>query len=291
MIDAAVIALRLLQYVSGSILMGSALFLVYAWPGDTAALRWPKPLLSASALVLAVSTAFGLVAQTIQLAGSVELGLTSESLQAVIGTMGLGKAALVRANAGVVAALVLLMPRRRSTWALSGALGTLAVTSFAWMGHGAATEGGAGTLHLLADIVHALTAATWIGALIAFVLLVRTADRSALLIALNRFSAIGGPLVALLAASGLVNGWFLVGPYHLGGLFTTPYGRLLLLKLALVVGMLGLAAANRWRHTPELERRESKAAVRRSVTFEAVLGLLVLALVAWFGMLEPPGLA
>ena len=63
MIDAAVIALRLLQYVSGSILMGSALFLVYAWPGDTAALRWTRPLLGASALVLAVSSVLGVVVQ------------------------------------------------------------------------------------------------------------------------------------------------------------------------------------------------------------------------------------
>jgi putative copper resistance protein D len=291
MIDAAVIALRLLQYVSGSILMGSALFLVYAWPGDTAALRWPRPLLGASALVLAVSSVLGLVVQTVQLAGSLELGLSRESLQAVIGTMGLGKAALVRAIAGVLAALILLLPRRRSTWALSSSLGTLAVASFAWMGHGGATEGGGGALHLLADIVHVLTAAIWVGALAAFALLVRTADRSTLLLALHRFSAIGVPLVALLAVSGLVNGWFLVGPHHLDGLLTTPYGRLLLLKLALVAGMLGLAAANRWRHTPELARGMSKAAVRRSLTLEAALGLLVLGLVAWFGMLEAPGLA
>jgi len=289
-IDAAVIVLRLLQYVGGSVLFGSALFLIYALrrrvsPG------WGRPLLLGGAVTLALAALLGLVAQTIALAGSVELGLTAESLRAMLGTS-LGRAALARSAAGGLAtAALLVMPERTSRGAVAGVLGGLAVASFAWMGHGAASEGPGATVHLLADMIHALAAGLWIGGLVGFALLVRSADRSTLLGALHRFSAIGIPVVALVAASGLVNAWYMIGPHHLAGLFTTAYGRLLVLKLAAFGAMLAFAAANRWRHTEALARGVSKAAVRSSLTAEALLGIVVLALVAWFGMLDPPGLA
>jgi putative copper resistance protein D len=102
-------------------------------------------------------------------------------------------------------------------------------------------------------------------------------------------------LVAILVASGLINSWFLVGPERLPGLVTTPYGQLLLLKLGLFVGMLGLAASNRFRLTPALAasldsdagQERALAALRRSLILESSLAFAVLGLVAWFGMLAP----
>jgi putative copper resistance protein D len=158
------------------------------------------------------------------------------------------------------------------------------------MGHGAATEGAGAQVHLVSDVAHALSAAIWIGALVGFVMLIRyQAERSTLETALSRFSVVGVPVVAVLVATGLANSWFLVGLDNLGALFTSPYGRLLLVKLAAFVGMLGLAGLNRWRNTRALARDgEPLFLLRFSVNFEALLGLFVLALVAWFGMLEPP---
>ena len=60
--------------------------------------------------------------------------------------------------------------------------------------------------------------------------------------------------------------------------------------------MLGLAAANRYRLTPALNRGlntrlgqdKALADLRRSLAIETALGLGVLALVAWFGTLPPP---
>jgi putative copper resistance protein D len=102
-------------------------------------------------------------------------------------------------------------------------------------------------------------------------------------------------LVAVLVATGLVNGWFLVGPTRLAGLWTTPYGLLLSVKLALFAGMLALAAANRFRLTPALGAAldgavgptEALSALRRSLLVETSLAFAVLGLVAWFGMLAP----
>ena len=226
----------------------------------------------------------------IAMAGSVELGLTGESLQAML-EMSLGKAALVRAIAATAALpLLLVLPRGRPLWVLTGLLGGVAVASFAWMGHGAASEGAGAQLHLWADIAHALLAALWIGALLGFVMLVLSgADARVLHIALARFSAVGVPLVALLAATGLVNSWFLVGPDNFGTLVTTDYGRGLSLKLVVLVAMLVLASLNRWRHTAAVAKEgTSNPALRATLITEALLGVIILALVAWFGMLEPP---
>jgi putative copper resistance protein D len=303
MLEPAVIVLRLLQYTAGSVLMGSALFAVYALPlrgpGSAAESRWPRPLLMAAAAVLAVAAALGLAAQTVVLAGSVGAGLTAEALSAVVGGMSLGMAALVRVLAAAAAFVVLLLARPgRAPWVPVALLGATAVASFGWMGHGVATEGVTGGYHLAADIVHALTAAVWVGALVAFVFLLRErTDLATLHGALRRFSRLGVPLVAALLLSGLVNAWFLVGLDGIARLATTPYGGLLLAKLAMVAAMLALAAANRNRHTPAIESEiagvapdpANLARLRRSITLEAALGLTVLAAVAWFGTLQPIG--
>ena len=216
--------------------------------------------------------------------------MTKESLQIMIAT-GLGKAAIVRAAAAMLAVpLLLLLASGRALWIVTGLLGAVGVASFAWMGHGAATEGAGAELHLFADMAHALIAGVWIGALIGFLmLLLFGSKRETLRTALLRFSGVGVPLIVLLVATGLVNSWFLVGLDKLGSLLTTDYGRLLLVKLALFAVMLVLAGLNRWRHTEAISSAgKSLAPLRASITAEALLGILVLGAVAWFGMLEPP---
>lgn len=305
MAELAVIILRLVQYSAASVLMGSALFCVYALPahGPASALRWPKPLLLGAALVLAAGTLLGLIAQTATLAGSLADALTADSLTAVIAQMDFGKAALARAAFALVAAVwVAVMPPGRALWIGAGLLGALAAATFGWMGHGPATDGSGHTLHLAADILHALAAAAWLGALAAFAWLVSPARQSferlaATAEALRRFSPLGIALVATLAATGLVNAGFLVGTDVRAALHDR-YGQLLALKLVLFAGMLALAALHRQRSAPALAARvasrampqdDALASLRRSLLAEALLGFAVLALVAWFGTLPPPG--
>ena len=306
MLDTAVIVLRFVQYGAAAILMGSPLFFLYALPQSSTSaastLGWPKPLLAGAAAMLLLATVAGLLFQTAAMAGSLSEGLKPDSLAAVLGGMNLGKSALVRAPLSLIAlAVVLFIRPGRSLWLVLAALGTLAAASFSWMGHGAATDGPGHEVHLIADIVHSWAAAVWVGALVSFVLMLSSSGRDAerlraLHRALHRFSSVGTLLVTVLVASGLVNSWFLVGIDHISGLSTTDYGRLLLVKLVCFLGMLGLAAANRFWHTPALNvsletangDRTSVSDLRRSLIIEALLGFGVLALVAWFGMLEPP---
>jgi putative copper resistance protein D len=304
-LEPAVIFLRLAQYAGAMILFGSSLFLLYALPaggaGSGAQLGWSRRLLVWSAAGLVAASVLGLLAQTAILAGSIREGLTTASLSAVITSMSMGPSSLVRAGAGAMAlaALTTLRPGRTLWWTCAG-LGAAACASFAWIGHGATTEGPPGLLHLAADILHALAAGVWIGALVVFLGLLRRPgddldlDR-VLHKALHDFSGVGTALVATLVATGLVNSWFLVGPTRLSGLWTTPYGQLLSLKLALFVGMLALAAANRFLHTPALgaaldgapSQGPALAALRRSLLWETALSLAVLGLVAWLGTLAP----
>lgn len=306
MLEAAVIALRLLQYAGAMVLMGSSLFFIYALPssgeGSAAQSRWTRPLLIGAGLVLALAAILGIAAQSSVLAGSVSEGLKAETLKAVVSGMDLGKAAIVRAVAAILAVVCLLAfkPARRS-WTVAAVLGAVATASLAWMGHGAATEGPLGLLHLVSDILHALAAAFWIGALATFFGLLAappaaSAARHTVYHALHGFSGIGSVSVAVLVATGALNSWILVGLDHVSALWTTPYGRLLTLKLILFAAMLGLAAANRFRHTPALGRvlgdnTSSEPALRelrRSVVLETALGVGVLATVAWLGVLAPP---
>ena len=172
----------------------------------------------------------------------------------------------------------------------------------AWTGHGAAGEGTAGTGQLIADIIHLLGAGAWFGALIALsIMLFRSvASVTEEYLHLNHrllkeFSVAGTVIVALVFGTGVVNSWMLVGPQNVLNLFDTLYGRLLAAKIALFGLMLALAAANRFTLTPALEHAlqgggvpSALAKLRKSLIIELSLAVIVIALVAWLGTLQPP---
>lgn len=199
---------------------------------------------------------------------------------------------------GVLAAAPL--SRRRSTAAsawIGLVLALFLLVSLAWAGHGAATAGAAGDLHLLGDIAHLVGAGAWLGTLPPFVLLLVWARRSEGTIAprlahavTRRLSLVAVISVAILLAGGLVNTWFLAGTVP--ALVGTAYGRLLLAKIALFVAMLVVAAVNLLRLSPLLSLGAAPRTVRwlgRNALVETGLGLGVLAIVAVIGVL-PPGL-
>lgn len=304
MIEPALIVVRLAQYLGAMILMGSSLFFLCskAETGFAGLGARRRRLLLAAAAVLAISAPAAILLQSVLFTGSFAEGLKPENLGAVATGMALGKAALVRAVAAVAALYVLLVARSgSSSWSVTAALGLVATVSLAWMGHGAAGEGTTGSIQLVADVLHLLAAALWMGALFGFsqLLLLRPSTPDgfqALHAALKGFSGVGSVLVTVLLLTGLVNGWVLIGPDRLEALWGSAYGRLLSLKLLLFTGMLALAWTNRVRLTPGLGRSmpdgegvgSALTALRRSVTLETALGCAVVALVAWLGTLAPP---
>lgn len=184
-------------------------------------------------------------------------------------------------------------------------LALIAAASFAWTGHGLMGTGFGRWLHVGCDSVHVLCASLWIGALIglsAQALSCASADAEALRTLgqrLNRFSRVGPVLVAALAATGVVNALFLMGPHPADSLLTTVYGRLLAAKLVLFLLMLALAALNRLRLGPALHVQTSAVGeatspasllrlLRLSLLTESLLAAVVLAVVAVLGDLAPP---
>lgn len=302
MLDGLVILLRLAQYGGAVVLLGTPLFLLYGLrPSDGAGLAWPTPLLITASTVVALAAVAALGAQTAVMAGSIAEGLKPASLGFMVTGTNLGPAFLARALAAAAALAVLVLAKpSRPVWIVVALAGLAVGASFAWTGHGAATDGPGHLIHLTAAILHSWGAAIWLGALAALLILTirhrpgPAADR-VLHQALHGFAGVGTASVAILILSGLVNSWFLVGPDRLSGLLTTPYGLLLTSKLVIFALMLVLAAANRFCLTPDLARalddpenlRVAMRRLKRSLVMETLLALALLALVAVMGTLAP----
>ena len=184
---------------------------------------------------------------------------------------------------------------------LRAALAVLFVGMLAWSGHAAGTMGFGGLLHFGGDVLHLITAAAWVGGLVPLLMFVgsRTGSSQPSLIdcfsALRRFSTLAAWSVAVLAASGVLNTWFMTN--RLQSFLGTEYGDLVLVKISLFLVMLGFGAANRYWFTPRLlptnvPTEEDTRALRllcASVSLEIALGLVVICVVAILGQLPPPG--
>lgn len=289
--------LRAAQYAAASVVLGLPAFMLYgrAVFGEQAP-GWAHPVVAASAGALLLLALAALALQTGLMAGALDQALNPEALGFVVGGTALGVAYAVRAGVALLLALTVLVLRPgRGLWWAGLVFGLIVAASFAWTGHGAATEGAGRWVHLTADILHAVAAQIWIGAVFAFVALATrriegdATSQAALVAALGGFARVGTLCVAVLLVTGLINSVFLVSVERALILGETLYGRLLVLKLAAFVMMLGLAALHRFRSTSALARGEGGlAGLRLSLGAELALGLVILALVGAMGMLAPP---
>jgi putative copper export protein/mono/diheme cytochrome c family protein len=307
--DRFLIAARLVHYASTISLAGQFAFLCcVADPDGTGRLRRRILLLAWGSLLLAlISGAAWLLAVAAAMSGTPVDAVLSQGVVAIVLTRTrFGQIWLIRLALAVLVAICLLARHRwrAPAWRWAG-LGLSAglLATLAWAGHGGATPGRPGDLHLAADMLHLLAAGAWLGSLIPLALLLAEARRSsdpgagaAAWRVVVRFSILAATSVAILLAAGLVNTWFLAGTVP--ALIGTEYGRLLLSKITIFITMVIFGAVNLLRMTPRLapaagERRPLIQAalghLRRNALVEAGLGLCVLCIVAVLGIL-PPGL-
>jgi copper resistance protein D len=170
--------------------------------------------------------------------------------------------------------------------------------TLAWSGHAIGSQAVEGFIHPLADVLHLIGAAAWLGALIPLALLLKAAGRDGGSLAIarmatRRFSTLGLASVATLLVTGSINTWYLAG--SIPALTDTDYGRLLLAKIALFFVMVAIAAINRLRLTPRIEQdidipiaRQAVRQLERNAVLETAAGTTVLIIVAMLGTL-PPG--
>ncbi|MFI2283853.1 CopD family protein [Nocardia beijingensis] len=119
--------------------------------------------------------------------------------------------------------------------------------------------------------VHALAAGAWFGLLVALALVVRTRGEWA--VVLPRYSAVALPLVAVVAVTGLLNGLVRVGGF--APFVSTGYGRILLAKTVVLLGLLALGWWWRRSWVPKAadHRMDAKDSLRRAVAEVVVMAL------------------
>lgn len=156
-------------------------------------------------------------------------------------------------------------------------------------GHAAMYDGAAGVFTRINYALHLLCASAWFGGLLPVLYcmqLVNTSRRPQAIGSLMRFSRYGHLAVAGVLLSGIVNALLIQGavlPWQ------SLYGRLLLVKCALVLLMVAIALVNRYVLVPRfrLQEAEARTVFIRMTQAEVVLGIVVLATVSLFATLEP----
>ncbi|MCC6176982.1 MAG: copper resistance protein CopC [Chloroflexi bacterium] len=200
-----------------------------------------------AALLLLASTLVGLVSQAANAADVPVLQAIGQPVAQLLGTR-LGLLWQLRLALAIVLLLLLAWARGRAlTWSgLVASAGVLVAISM--NSHAAAIPSGA-WLAVPADWVHQVAAAAWVGGLFTFALLLHVAGptleqpSSAALVArlIPRFSALAIVSVVILIVTGLFQSRLQV---KTPPALETLYGVALLVKIALVLPLVGLGAAN-----------------------------------------------
>jgi copper transport protein len=191
--------------------------------------------------------------------------------------------------------------KRSASDGYAAILGGVVVWTFSRSGHAATTD--PSWFSVSVDMVHLLAVAAWLGGLVMLVFAVlprRDADE--LRVVLPTFSSVAMGAVALLVASGTYSAWRGIGTVH--AIFSTTYGLIVVGKIALLAGILGIANLSRrlvqqrvvayamtdavLQQKPDRQDELRVERLRRAVAVEAVAGLVVLAFSAVL-VAEPRG--
>jgi copper transport protein len=271
-----VVVMRLAGYLAFALFAGVAAFVLLCAPGTsnnrTLQLLVRGGLLGGATAAFAAILVQGPYTAGVAMSRVFDKRLLQETLSTPFGTAMILRLALY----GALGVLVWRLPRiltELGTWLVpAGAVATAATIAAA--GHAAAS----GPINLFVDALHALTAALWVGGLIALAVLGRSIEPRVL----HRFSTVAMASVLILVVTGTLNSL-----RHLTAveqLWQTRYGLTLAIKLGLVAGTLAVAAVSRG-------RLRQRGVPLRSVRIEASLTIAVLAVTALLGMTAPPSQA
>jgi len=289
------VAARWTGYLALALFVGGLAFVSLLWPGGAyepraralLGLAWTGGLLATLATLglQGAYTSFGGLRDALRPATFADVLTTEPGI--VLAARG-----LMWVLAAVVLAALLQGAARSPGWrvgALAVTFGLLRTTGMT--GHN--SEGGEPTWGAVADFVHLLGAALWIGGLAMLALAVlprrRVGELAEVVPGYSRLAAVS---VTGIVGAGLVLAWQVVGSY--GALLHTSYGHLLLIKTAVLGGVLVAAYASRqWVRTRldlAVLLRGDAATVRPfgySVAAETGLVLVVLAVTSLLVTADP----
>jgi putative copper resistance protein D len=309
MVEGGLIIARLLHIGSLMLLFGASLFPVYAYskerPIPFFEACWISTLLLIACLVALVSGVLWLALTAASLTDSLGSAVNPDMLSLILGRTEFGGVWAMRLCLLVVMSAALMVwvdtpvVDRRDFQMAQAAAAALLLATLAMVGHAQASHGTLGVVHQFADMGHLLAAGAWFGGLAPLGLALRLLDhdestnsfdlRNAARI-LSRFSTLSLGALAAAVATGLVNGFALVG--SLEGLVETEYGHWLLAKVVAVAALGALIWTGRERITRQLGPDDKKAGrhlkeVQQRIMIEQAGGAIIATLVAVMGMLTP----
>jgi copper transport protein len=267
------VTVRFANYVAFAVFAGVTAFVLLCAPASSkdAKLQFlaRAGLVGGGAATIAAILVQGPYTAGVSMSHSLDIQLLRQTLTTPFGRALIWRLALYAA----VGILIWRLPRaigQLGSWLVPAGLVGIAVT-IATAGHGASS----GLVELVVDAVHALTAALWVGGLIALVALGRAVQPHAL----HQFSGLAMISVVTLIVTGTVNS--LSHLETIEQLWRTRYGLTLVIKLVLVAVTIGVAAVSR-------RRLQQLRVPLRSVRLEAALTVAVLAVTALLSMTAPP---
>ena len=213
-------------------------------------------------------------------------GIADASLHRMVVGSSLGASLGVRL-AGLVAVAIGLSRSGPAAKAVALAGSVAALASFALTGHTSVAPHRLLLASLL--LAHLAIVAFWFGSLWPLRQVLALEPREPAARVVEAFSSVAVWLVPLIPLAGIGMAVELLPDW---AALLTPYGLVLILKLSLFAGLMGLAAANRLRLTPALARGEPGALprLRRTVAAEYALICVVLGATAVLtGFLSPEG--
>ncbi len=214
-------------------------------------------------------------------------GMLDMAMGAILLQSGIGDAVQMRLLGFTWLALFTLRPvvAKLPPWPESvvhAGIAIVLVAAFGDTGHISTLPGGV----RIALALHVLAVLLWIGALYPLLQLSRVPDLPKVQELMRSFGVQAWGIVAVLFVSGVYLATQLLQTP--GELLTTPYGRVLLLKLLGVYALLMFAATNKWLLVPRLVSSGSALALQKSIRMEWIIALLVLAVTSWLTTVTGP---
>ncbi len=239
-------ALRFVEFAATGIMLGGFVFVALCWPSgrrSRAAVRllqaaWVTAFVGAIAAVLIESS----YTAGLGLSDSVKASVVRDYVDTHVGHVMVIRIFVLLA----VAVLGRGLLRRASLGAARAVLGVVLgvglLATFTFAGH--ARTGFQVPLAIVTDLAHLCAFSVWVGGLVVMVVAVlRPHDPTEVESAVPRFSNLALGAVVVLTGTGIYQGWRQVGSF--GALKSTTYGRLLLVKVAVVAVVIVVAALSR----------------------------------------------
>ena len=279
---------KYLGYVGLVLLVGPVLVLALLWPHRLSR-RGPSRLVYTGIGLILGSTLLGLWLQGPYAEGTGLFGASFTDFRDVLGST-YGAVMLVRIGV-ICAALVLLRPFLRGSGgetktdlALLGVLGVSALATWPLTGHPTASP--VAGVSVVVDAIHLASMSVWLGGLVMLVaFLLPQANERELGAILPIWSRWAATAVGTLLLAGTVQALIEVATFK--GLVSSAYGQLILVKVALALCVIGVAAVSR-----KLVRGKATEAgpksLRRLVFVELGITAVILGVTAALVQIPPP---